>query len=157
MHSEPDRSYIVMQNWTQPGKNIGNTSVYRFHVGAHVFLLDDLERESAHFLARYNNSQTYISREIGDGLHFWPDAWCQLFKVQCVPSWPARFWKEPIIPDGCRVVAFPGVPNPHDAVAGQWPDKKGKSTLFGLRRLYKYVRPTQWIKDIWLDAEKSLP
>ena len=30
---ERDEPFIVMQNWTQPGKGIGNTSCYRFRIG----------------------------------------------------------------------------------------------------------------------------
>lgn len=36
----PDERFVVMQNWTQPGKGIGNTSVFRFRVGCAPFLLE---------------------------------------------------------------------------------------------------------------------
>jgi hypothetical protein len=63
-------------------------------------------------------------------------------KVQCVPPMPLRWWKTPAIPAGARVVAFPGVPNPHEAVRGQWPAKWYK-------RFYKTIRPATWISDYW--------
>lgn len=137
----PDEPFVVMQNWTQPGKGIGNTSVYRFRVGALAHILEGLLTDVDGVLDRYSNSQTYISRVLGMPI-FWPDDWCVLFKVQCVPPWPRRFWRVPRIPLGARIVAFPGVPNPHEAVEGQWPAKWYK-------RFYKYVRPTPWIANLW--------
>ena len=145
---KPERPFVVMQNWTQPGKGIGNTSVYRFRVGAAPFLVTRLEQNFQEIKAKYNNSQTFISREIGD-IAFWPDEWCQLFKVQCIPPFPLRLWKEPVIPEGCRIVAFPGRPNPHEAAKGKWPEKK----LY--KRFYKRIKPARWIDAIWEAAEKS--
>ena len=138
---EPDKSFIVMKNWTQPRKNIGNTSVYRFKVGADRYLLNNLLSGKERILAEYRNSQTYISRNI-NLLTFWPDDWCILFKTHCVPPWPQRFWKSPILPSSARVVAFPGVPNPHQAVKGEWPAAYYK-------KAYKFIRPATWIKEYW--------
>jgi len=139
---KPEKSFIVMQNWTQRGKGIGNTSVYRFRVGAETYLLENLIQNLDTEVKTHNNSQTYISRTVKD-LTFWPDEWCVLFKVQCVPPWPQRLWKEPVLPPAARVVAFPGVPNPHQAVAGEWPVKTP------VKKLYKTIRPARWIDDYW--------
>jgi hypothetical protein len=138
---EPQRAFVVMQNWTQPGKGIGNTSVYRFRIGENTYLLEDLETESARILSRYRNSQTYVSRHVHD-LHFWPDEWCVLFKTHCVPPWPQRFWRRPGLPPTARVVAFPGVPNPHQAAIGEWPAKAYK-------KVYKSIRPARWVLEHW--------
>jgi len=137
----PEEPFVLMQNWTQPDKGIGNTSVYRFRVGALTQILDGLLADRLGVLSRYRNSQTYVSRAVGNPV-FWPDEWCVLFKVQCVPSWPSRFWERPRIPAGARVIAFPGVPNPHEAVEGRWPAKWYKKT-------YKFIRPATWIADLW--------
>jgi hypothetical protein len=139
---EPEKSFVVMKNWSQPGKGIGNTSVYRFKVGQESYLLDNLLQHQDEVFSQYTNSQTYISRNVKE-LTFWPDEWCALFKVQCVPSWPQRFWQEPKLPDRVRVVAFPGVPNPDHALAGIWPNK------CSLQKCYKWIRPTRWISDYW--------
>jgi len=146
---EPGRPFVVMQNWTQPGKLIGNTSVFRFRIGAHTYLYDRLLTDFLGFRHRYRNSQTYVSREIRE-LRFWPDLWCVLFKVQCVPLWPIRLWQAPVLPEEARVVAFPGCPNPAEAMLGQWPEKRWH------KRLYKQIRPAQWIKSHWADAEDFL-
>jgi hypothetical protein len=144
----PEKSFVVMQNWTQPGKGIGNTSVYRFRVGADAYLFDNLIANQGSIFQQYRNSQTYISRTVKE-ISFWPDDWCVLFKTHCVPSWPARFWQEPLLPEQARVVAFPGDPNPHDAVQGRWPVKKW------YKKLYKNIRPARWIQRLWDEAEEN--
>ena len=138
---EPAVSFVVMQNWTQPGKGIGNTSVFRFRVGAHPYIYDRLEPEFDAIHDDYRIEQTYISRTVGE-MKFWPDAWCVLFKTHCVPPMPARWWKAPAVPPGARIVAFPGVPNPHEAVLGQWPAKWYK-------KFYKHIEPARWIAEYW--------
>jgi hypothetical protein len=72
-----------------------------------------------------------------------------LFKTHCVPPWPLRFWQTPKRPAEARVVAFPGVPNPHEAVDGRWPAKTWK-------KCYKFIRPAPWIGEAWAGAEAAL-
>lgn len=139
---KPELPFIVMQNWTQPGSGIGNTSIYRFRVGTDAYLLNDLLEQQTALIDKHINSQTYISRSIRS-INFWPDEWCRLFKVHCIPAWPQRFWQEPVLPQGTKIVAFPGVPNPHEAAVGKWPSKSV------LKRTYKYIRPTNWIQQHW--------
>lgn len=143
-HSEKE-AFIVMQNWTQPGSGIGNTSVFRFEIGKEQYLHDDLIKYKDKILADYPNSQTYVSRNLRK-IAFWPDEWCVLFKVQCVPAWPFRFWREPKLPLGARIVAFPGVPNPHEAERGYWPVKTP------WKKIYKTIRPATWISDFWRES-----
>lgn len=138
---EPELDYCVMQNWTQPGRNIGNTSVFRFEVGSHPYLLEELEANYAEIFQQNPNSQTYISQR-AEQMKFWPDAWCALFKVQCLQPMPLRWFLPSRLPQGTRVVAFPGHPDPHEAAAGQWPCPWHK-------KFYKTIRPTPWIKEHW--------
>ncbi|MBW8306004.1 MAG: hypothetical protein K0M46_03930 [Thiobacillus sp.] len=138
----PEKTFVVMQNWTQPGKGIGNTSVFRFRVGEHPYIHDRLVPEFKSILGRYNNEQIYISRTVSD-MAFWPDEWCALFKTHCIPPMPQRWWRAPTRPESARVVAFPGDPNPPDAVLGIWPTKKW------YKKLYKHILPATWIADYW--------
>ncbi|WP_310448504.1 hypothetical protein [Thiobacillus sp.] len=138
----PEKSFVVMQNWTQPGRGIGNTSVFRFRVGQHPYIYDRLVPEFRTILAQHKIEQIYISRTISE-MAFWPDAWCVLFKTHCVPPMPLRWWKTPTRPATARVIAFPGDPNPHDAVRGIWPVKKP------YKKFYKFIRPATWIADYW--------
>jgi hypothetical protein len=138
----PERSFVVMQNWTQPGQGIGNTSVYRFTVGKHPYLLSRMVDDFMAVVKQYRNEQTFVSHVISE-LEFWPDEWCVLFKIQCVPPMPARWWKVPLLPPGARIVAFPGVPNPGDAAAGIWPGRKW------YKKIYKHIRPAPWVSEHW--------
>ena len=138
---EPDSTYCVAENWTQAGQGIGNTSVFRFRVGAHTYLFDRFVKDPESKLAKYRNEQTYISREISE-MVFWPSEWCVSFKHTLLPRWPMNFLKVPPLPAGTRIVAFTGQPNPDAARDGIWPAAWYKKT-------YKHVRPTPWIAEHW--------
>lgn len=140
---QPEKSFVVMQNWTQKGQNIGNTSVFRFTVGCHDYLFQNFLEKYPQIIndPKTKNEQIYISRNISSQ-EFWPDEWCVLFKVQCISSFPSRLWKEPAIPTGAKVIAFPGVPNPHQAKDGIWPAKWYK-------KFYKTIKPATWINSYW--------
>jgi hypothetical protein len=137
----PESTFCVARNWTQPDKRIGNTSVYRFRVGAHTYLYDRLTQQPEDVLARYRNSQTFISSEINE-MTFWPAPWCVSFKHSLLPRWPLNFVLTPKLPAEARVVAFTGKPDPHEAGAGRWPASWYK-------KLYKHVRPVPWIAEHW--------
>jgi len=137
----PELEFVVMENWSQSGAGIGNTSVYRFRVGSLDWVLQKLLREHEAIFRTFPNSQTYISRTLGTP-DFWPAPWCRLFKIDCLPSWPSRFWKTPELPAGARIIAFPGSPKPDDALHGRWPTRWYK-------KVYKHVRPTPWVADAW--------
>lgn len=142
---KPDESFVVMQNWTQQGKNIGNTSIFRFTVGKHDYLFHTFLENYAEIInnPQTKNEQIYISRNI-KSMVFWPDKWCVLFKVQCIPVFPKRLWEEATIPIGAKVIAFPGVPNPHQARDGVWPAKWYK-------KIYKTIKPVRWINNYWTE------
>ncbi len=134
--------FCVARNWTQPHDRIGNTSVYRFTVGAHTYLYDQIMTDCESVLSRYSNSQTFISREIKD-MEFWPDSWCVSFKHSLIPAWPLNLFVTPHLPAGAKVVAFTGKPDPDEAMEGRWP-RQHWYHLF-----YKHVRPTPWIAEHW--------
>jgi len=137
--------FIVCKNWSSAGADgrIGNTSIYRFTIGSHAYLLDRLLTKTDEVLSEFSNSQTFISRTVKEGaMQFWPEGWCHSFKVHCVPSGIRRWFEEPKLPEGSRIVIFPGVPNPHDAAAGQWPAPWYK-------KFYKHIRPAKWVTENW--------
>ena len=140
-----NESFIVMKNWNQPKKNIGNTSIYRFNVGSHEYLLKNLESSYKEIFKKYPNSQTYISYNIKK-IEFWPNDWCSLFKIHCIHRWPLNYFLEPKLPKRTRIIAFPGVPNPHDAVIGKWPNRYPNKKW---KKIYKFIKPTSWISDHW--------
>ena len=137
----PESTFCVIENWTQVGEDIGNTSVYRFRVGSHPYLYDKLNGNPQEILSKFPNSQTYISRTVQEKT-FWPAAWCQSFKHTLLPRWPMNFIQPAPLPAGTKVVAFTGKPDPDEARDGVWQAKWYKKT-------YKHVRPTPWIKEHW--------
>jgi hypothetical protein len=138
----PESTYCVMRNWSTPSRRIGNTSVYRFTVGSHPYLLGNLLADPMGMIEKYRISQQYISGEISE-MTFWPDAWCVAFKTHCVPPWPLRWCLAPRQPAGAKVVIFPGHPDPHEAMRGQWPVSAWP------KKLYKTIRPARWIESHW--------
>lgn len=138
---EPGR-FCVAKNWSEPELRVGNTSVYRFPVGRMMYIFDEFNRDGERFLARYRNSQKYISGEAQD-MVFWPSQWCVSFKHSLLPPWPLNFVLTPKLPLDTKVVAFTGKPDPDEARDGRWPEARA------WKRLYKHVRATPWIAEHW--------
>lgn len=141
--------YCVIHNWTQPKRIVGNTSVFRFNIGAHADLLDLFhEKSTQHWVDTYRIEQTFLSYELEkqDKLVYWPVGWCVSFKQSCLRGgW--RFprillnWILPSkLPKDASVCVFHGNPNPDDAVAGRWPGS-----------WYKRLKPARWINDYWYE------
>ncbi len=133
--------FCVIDNWTQPGQRIGNTSCFRFPVGKYTQIYDDIQTNPAPILAKYNIEQVYITKEIEDFV-FWPAIWCVSFKHSLLPKWPMNFFKTPELPRDTRIVAFTGKPDQDEASIGVWPAPWYK-------KIYKFVRPTPWIAEHW--------
>jgi hypothetical protein len=74
---------------------------------------------------------------------FWPQPWCLSFKHSLLPRWPLNFFLIPKLPEGTKVVAFTGKPDPHEARDGHWP------VTAPWKRLYKHVRATPWVAEHW--------
>lgn len=135
-------AYLAIDNWTQPGKNVGNTSVFRFRAGAHKHIFDDFERDPEAILSRWRIEQQYISDTISS-MAFWPKEWCVSFKHSLLPAWPMNFLAPAPLPVSAKVVCFTGKPDPDEARDGVWPVEAV------WKRLYKHVRPTPWILEHW--------
>ncbi len=139
--------FCVMRNWTQPRLEVGNTSVFRFRVGARTDIFEKFCADPDRAIASIDNEQMYVCREHGNPT-FWPDAWCKSFKVHCVPAFPLNWLVTPAIPPGTRIVVFHGAPNPDDAMVGRWPVKRERP----LGRIYKHIRPVPWVGEHWRDG-----
>ena len=138
---KPDRTFCVIENWTQMGSGIGNTSCYRFRVGSHPYIHERLRDEPEAVLGTHRNSQTYISRTISDKA-FWPAPWCVSFKHSILPRWPLNFVAPPALPPDAKIISFTGKPDIDEARDG-WSDPRW------YKKLYKRVRPTPWIAEHW--------
>ncbi len=81
--------YCVIENWTQKGSNIGNTSCFKFNIGKHKYIYDDFQKNPIAIFKRYRIEQVYISKTIKSHF-FWPDDWCKSFKHNLLPPWPKK-------------------------------------------------------------------
>ena len=137
--------YCVIENWTQIGRNIGNTSCFRFPVGKYNSIFEKFEKNPAKYWKKYHIEQMYLSKQIKDQV-FWPVDWCKSFKHDLLPNWPFRIWQPAKLPKETSIVAFTGKPDPDDVINGKWPVKQSQF----YKKLYKQLRTPQWILDNWL-------
>ena len=129
--------FTIIENWTQKGKGIGNSSVYCFTIGAHSDVLDYYKENVEEVTTKYSNEQIYLSYKIGK-INYWPEEWCKSFKKHCMPPYIIRYFKTPVKPENAKIVVFHGNPKPEDAIKGGF---------FG--NIRKYIRPTPWIAENW--------
>ena len=136
--------YCVIENWTQIGKNIGNTSCFRFPVGKYDFIFKKFQNNPEKIWKKFHIEQTFLSFEIKDQM-FWPSDWCKSFKHNLLPIWPLRIWRAAKLPLETSVVAFTGKPDPDDVIRGTWPVKK---TQF-YKKIYKQLKTPKWVLENW--------
>ena len=130
--------FLVIKEWDKKDET-GNTSVYRYEIGAHTDALDYLKNNKDEALAAVRNEQEFITSYLAKQgkLKYWPNEWCRSFKRHCMRKGLLGFFLPPQIPAGAKIIAFHGKPNPPDAikgVSGKW---------------YRRVIPAAWIADNW--------
>ena len=138
-------SYCVIENWTQLGQNIGNTSCFRFPIGKYISIFEKFHKNPKKYWKKYHIEQIYLSAQIKDQV-FWPTEWCKSFKHNLLPSWPLRIWKPAKLPKDTSIVAFTGKPDPDDVINGKWPVKKSQF----YKKIYKQLKTPLWVLDNWL-------
>ena len=137
--------YCVIENWTQIGMNIGNTSCFRFPSGKYHYLFEEFEKNSNQIWKKYHIEQIYLSEKIKDQI-FWPSDWCKSFKHNLLPKWPTRLWKPAVLPSNTSIVAFTGKPDPDDVINGNWPVKNSQF----YKKIYKQLKAPKWVADNWM-------
>ncbi|MDM0003289.1 glycosyltransferase [Variovorax sp. J22G73] len=139
---EQPGEFLIIHDYARPwrrGRITGNSSVYRFELGAHADVLAYFRANMDKVQAEYRNEQAYLS----DVLHqqgklaYWPDGWCPSFKYHGIPTWPTNYWEEPFVPEGARIMVFHGECNPPDALAGR------------RNRAFRSIRPATWVAKYW--------
>lgn len=131
--------FVIIHDWKRPQRVTGNSSVYRFTLGAHADVLAEFLATQEQVRARLRNEQAFLSEVLHrqGRLTYWPDAWCRSYKYHCIPPFPSNFWREPLVPEGSRILIFHGEVNPPDALAG-------RRNRFG-----RFVKPAPWIAAHW--------
>ena len=136
---EQPGEFLIIHDWKRPWRVTGNSSVYRFELGAHADVLAKFRREAADIRARFRNEQAYLSDELHrqGKLQYWPSDWCASFKYHCIPAWPTSWWRTPVLPRDARIVVFHGEVNPPDAIAGR------------RNRRFRHIEPAPWVAEHW--------
>ncbi|WP_348688366.1 glycosyltransferase [Acidovorax soli] len=139
---EQPGSFRIIRDYVRPwqfGRITGNSSIYRFELGAHADLLDYFRSHINEVRSQFRNEQAYLSHRLHSQgkLQYWPQAWCPSFKYSCIPAWPSNYWCEPIVPADARVVIFHGECNPPDALAGR------------RNKRFRHMEPARWIARYW--------
>jgi hypothetical protein len=136
---EQPGEFLIIHDWKRPWRITGNSSVYRFELGAHAQVLERFRAEHESIRARLRNEQAWLSQVLHEQgkLSYWPAAWCASWKYHCIPRFPANYWRAPSIPEGARILIFHGVINPPDAIDG--------SSTHAWRR----ALPAPWLAQHW--------
>ena len=122
---------------------MGNSSVYRFRLGAHADVLNHFRAHMEAMQQKYRNEQDFLSHFLhAQGkLGYWPADWCPSFKYHCIPTWPTNYWKPPFVPQNARIVIFHGEVNPPDALAGR------------RNKRFHHIRPALWVAEAWAGSQ----
>lgn len=130
--------------WLKPELNrflatVGNSSVFRFCIGAHSYILDNYTADPVAAMRDYKISQQFQSAQLAQHgqLAYWPKSWCISFKNHCVPHATKSFFVDPTLPKTARIVVFAGDPKMADVIAGEG----GK--------WYRKIGDIDWLKSAW--------
>ncbi|MGP3696871.1 hypothetical protein [Rhodobacter sp. NSM] len=119
--------------------SVGNSSVFRFEIGAHSYILDAYLADPAAATRDYEISQQFQSAQLArhDHLDYWPKGWCVSFKNDCVPRGLSSFREDPSLPPGARIVVFAGNPKMTDVLEGRG------------QKWYRRIGETGWLRRAW--------
>ena len=154
---------ILARNWIKPLERLGQTSVFRFPIGGHAYLLEEFRADPEGLAGKFQFEQRYVTKRVRGGVRFFPSAWVRHFRLDCLGPWPLRYLRPARLPRDARIVMFPGKPDPADAIAGRWSDAVAHAPplphlagLFDARRgqplgrhLKRYLRPVDWVAEHW--------
>ena len=131
--------FLIIKDYRRPWRVTGNSSVYRWNIGALPDVLDYFREHEVAIRKEFRNEQTYLSDYLHKQgkLRYWPAEWCPSFKYHGIPTWPSNYVREPFVPEGARIVIFHGECNPPDALAGR------------RNRRFRFIRPARWVAAHW--------
>ena len=120
--------------------SVGNSSVFRYVVGEHAYILDAYLADPKAATTTYEISQQFQSAQLAahGHLHYWPKGWCVSFKNDCVPRHLASFLRDPALPAGAKIVLFAGAPKMEDVFAGRG------------HTWYRRIGNIDWLRKAWM-------
>jgi hypothetical protein len=107
-----------------------------------------------------------MTHSVAGGIKFWPEKWTRHFRLHCLGGVVSRYFRPPVIPDGARIVTFPGGPKPEHVAEGRWDENAPAyaGPIAHLRRTFRpaerthphivkhlkrFVRPADWVRSCW--------
>lgn len=161
-YGNPD-DVVVARNWIKPLERLGQTSVFRYPIGKHGYMLDNFRKDPEGLANHYQFEQRFVTKCVKPGIVFFPTHWVAHFRLNCLGPWPLRYLRPAVMPKRAKVVIFPGKPDPHDAKLGRWSEsyqpmsrREHLRLIFSENRpkgikthLKRYVMPVSWIAEYW--------
>ncbi|PIE42292.1 MAG: glycosyltransferase [Gammaproteobacteria bacterium] len=136
----PEKQFLVIHDWKRPWRITGNTSVYRFQLGAFPKVLPYFRDNFEQIRNDFRNEQAFLcdflKKEYAT-LDYWPTDWCRSYKYHCLKSLPWAWWQAPACPKDAKIIIFHGEVNPPDAITG------------GGGKWYRHILPAPWIAEYW--------
>lgn len=119
---------------------VGNSSVFRYQVGAHGHVLDNYLADPAAAAQAYEHEQQFLSAEMEKRglLTYWPRGLCVSFKNDCVPRHLSSYLRDPSLPQDARIVLFAGNPKMSEVFSG------------GGNRWYRRIGNIDWLRRAWM-------
>ena len=119
--------------------SVGNSSVFRYVVGDHSYILDAYLADPKAATEGYEISQQFQSAQLAKHghLNYWPKGWVVSFKNDCVPRNFRSYFADPSLPDGAKIVAFAGAPKMEDVFAGRG------------NKWYRRIGNIDWLRAAW--------
>ncbi|MDO5605952.1 MAG: hypothetical protein Q4G25_12405 [Paracoccus sp. (in: a-proteobacteria)] len=119
---------------------VGNTSVFRYEIGAHGDILDAYLADPRKAARDYEHEQQFVSGELlaQDRMQYWPRGWCVSFKNDCVPRHFFSYFADPELPHDARIVLFAGNPKMAEVFSG------------GGHKWYRRIGNIDWLRREWI-------
>lgn len=138
--TQADEMWII-RDWKRKWRMVGNSSVYRFNIGAFPVLLDYFRANFHDIRQRFRNEQAFLSWYVREyhRLSYWPENWCLSYKYNILKKLPFSLWQPPEKPTDGKIIIFHGEVNPPDAIVG------------GGGKWYRKVLPAPWLAEYWRD------
>ena len=155
---------VMARDTSRPAETSGQSSVIRFPIGKHGYLLERFRADPEGLAAEYQFEQRFVSYNVQGGIKFFPLSWVRLFRQDCLGPWPLRYIRPAELPKDARIILFPQKPDPEDAMLGRWSEQSVPSHpavhLLRLllpwtrqdscgRHLKRYLKPVNWVGEHW--------
>ena len=141
-----EKDVVLARNWLKPHKRLGQTTLFRFYIGAQPYMLSDFQKNPQGIAEKYRFEQHYVTHHVKEGVKFWPTKWVRHYRAHCLGGYIQRYLRPAQIPEGASIIAFPGEPNPKDAMLGQW---TGFSPVTRKEHLKNTFDPAKRVKKSW--------